>query len=86
VWLDYHYCADSDRLHYRIDSDTRIIKGLAVLLLELFNDSTPEQILKLNPDQTLHQLGLDQHLSASRSNGLRVIVERMREIASAYSR
>ncbi len=84
VWLDHAYHSDCNRLEFRIDSDTRIIKGLGILLCELLNDLTAEQILDLRIDPVFQQLGLDKHLSSSRSNGVRAIVDQIRTIAARY--
>lgn len=84
VWLDYRYDSIANCLHYQLDSDARIIKGIGMLLLELFNGERPQQII----DQDLHPLfqalGLEKHLSASRNNGLRAIVDAMQAIAMRY--
>ncbi|MEH6470560.1 MAG: SufS family cysteine desulfurase [Halopseudomonas sp.] len=85
VWLDYRYDKQAHTLHYQIDSDTRIIKGIGMLILELFNKKTPEQIIDQQLDDLFQQLGLDQHLSRSRSNGLRAIIDEMRTIADRHT-
>ncbi len=84
VWLDYHYDAATDRLHYQLDSDTRIIKGIGMLLLELFNGNRPQQIISQDLQPLFRQLGLAQHLSASRTNGLRAIIDAIQAIALRY--
>tara|TARA_R110001583_G_scaffold100831_2_gene246969 strand:- start:9972 stop:11657 length:1686 start_codon:yes stop_codon:yes gene_type:complete len=84
VWLDYRYHGDDNSLHYQIDSDTRIIKGLGLLLLELFNGKNPQQIIDLALDELFLKLGLVQHLSTSRSNGLEAIVKEIKQIATMH--
>ncbi|MEH6825027.1 MAG: SufS family cysteine desulfurase [Motiliproteus sp.] len=85
VWLDYRYDSDTNCLHYQLDSDTRIIKGIGILLLERFSGKTAQQVL----DQDLHplfqRLALEQHLSASRTNGLHAIITEIKAIASRYA-
>ena len=71
VWLDHSYQVDSNQLRFQIDSDTRIIKGLGLLLVELLDGRTPAQVLGFEIKPLLQQLGLDSQLSESRSNGLR---------------
>ena len=70
-------------LHYVGESDAMIVRGLIAILLALYNDKTPEEILSVDAKQTLTQLGLDTHLSQQRSNGLFAMVERIRADARA---
>jgi cysteine desulfuration protein SufE len=70
-------------LHYVGESDAMIVRGLIAILLALYNDKTPEEILGIDAKQTLTQLGLDTHLSQQRSNGLFAMVERIRADARA---
>jgi len=70
-------------LHYIGDSDAMIVRGLIAILLALYNDKTPAEILAVDAKQTLTQLGLDTHLSQQRSNGLFAMVERIRADARA---
>ena len=70
-------------LHYVGESDAMIVRGLIAILLALYNDKTPEEILAVDAKQTLTMLGLDTHLSQQRSNGLFAMVERIRADARA---
>ena len=70
-------------LHFQGDSDAMIVRGLIAILLALYNDKTPAEILAVDAKQTLTQLGLDTHLSQQRSNGLFAMVERIRADARA---
>lgn len=54
---------------YKTDSDAAITKGTAALLCELYSDETPEDVLLLEPD-FLGEVGVTQHLSPNRRNGL----------------
>lgn len=85
VWLIPTRETNDDRttLHYTGDSDAMIVRGLIAILLSLYNDKTPEEILAVDARQTLTQLGLDTHLSQQRSNGLFAMVERIRADARA---
>jgi cysteine desulfuration protein SufE len=74
---------DPTRLHFRADSDAHIVKGLVALLLVLFSDRTPEEILATDAPAVLDRLELRAHLSPSRSNGLLAMVERIRSEAVA---
>lgn len=85
VWLIPHKETKGGRttLHYIGDSDAMIVRGLIAILLSLYNDKTPDEILGVDAKQILTQLGLDTHLSQQRSNGLFAMVERIRADARA---
>lgn len=85
-------CASQVWLHPRIqdqtfrfdgDSDAMIVKGLIAVLIALYNDQPLDQIAKIDAPAELARLGLNEHLSSQRSNGLRAMVERIRETAAA---
>ena len=71
------------KLRFRVDSDAAIVKGLLQVVLALYDQKTPGEILALDAGAAFQQLGLDQHLSPSRSNGLRSVVDRIRATAFA---
>ena len=83
VWLISK--RENNRLLFEGDSDAHIVRGLIAILLALYNDKTPDEILAIDAKATLHQLGLDTHLSQQRSNGLVAMVERIRADARAAS-
>lgn len=60
------------------DSDAKIIRGLLVIVLAVLNNQTAEKITQINIDEYFQQLGLIQHLSPSRGNGLLAIVNKIR--------
>ena len=62
------------------DSDSMIVKGLIVLLLSLYNGKTPQQAIAEDPQDFFKRLGLNQHLSPNRRNGLFSMVGRVREL------
>ena len=65
------------------DSDALLVKGLLALMLQVFSKSRPEEILEA-PIDFLKQLGLDSHLSPSRSNGVFSMIKQMRLYAQAF--
>ncbi len=67
-------------IEIRADSDSLIVKGLIVLLLALYNHKTPVQAIAEDPQQFFASLGLNQHLSPNRRNGLYSMVGRIREL------
>jgi cysteine desulfuration protein SufE len=69
-------------LHYRGDSDSHLVRGLIAIAIALFSNRTPQQILAVDPVATFRALGLEQHLTPQRSNGVRAMVERIRTDAA----
>jgi cysteine desulfuration protein SufE len=63
------------------DSDAMIVRGLIAVLHALYDGLTVAEVQKVDALAELGRLGLDQHLSAQRSNGLRAMIARIREIA-----
>lgn len=79
VWIAPHL---SDGIfNFRGDSDAMIVRGLVAVLSALYNGLTLVAVLEVDAPAELARLGLDQHLSAQRSNGLRSMVERIRALA-----
>ncbi len=79
VWLIVEY--REDKLWLQMDSDARVIRGLIALLLALFNGKSPQQILSFDLQGLFERLQLMQHLSPSRGNGLKAIVDAIYEHA-----
>ncbi|WP_395826780.1 SufE family protein [Elstera sp.] len=69
-------------LHFQAGSDAIITAGLIAVLLSVYNARTPKEILTTPPD-FIKAIGLSQHLSPSRSNGLLSMVRRIFDAASA---
>ena len=82
VWIVAKPDEESGTLSILADSDAFIVKGLIALLLRLYADRRPEDILA-NPPDVFDQIGLGKHLSPSRANGLHAMVNRIRQIATA---
>ena len=89
VWLE---CEVTERangaktLRYRGDSDSHLVRGLIAIAIALFSDRTPEQILAVDALDAFRALGLEQHLTPQRSNGVRAMVERIRADAARFGR
>jgi len=85
VWLvpGIEGAGASARFTFRGDSDAMIVRGLIAVLHALYDGLTVEEILAVDAAGELARLGLNDHLSAQRSNGLRAMVERIRSIATA---
>jgi cysteine desulfuration protein SufE len=82
VWLVTDPQAQG-RLRFRGDSDAHIVKGLIAITLALFSDRKPTEILATDAGETYRRLGLSEHLTPQRSNGVRAMVERIKADARA---
>ena len=69
---------------YKADSDAIIVKGLISLLLKTFSDHTPQEIIQTEP-YFIDKIGMSQHLSMTRSNGLASMVKQMKLDALVYN-
>ena len=77
VWLMTDYNKDENQLNFKGDSDAHIVKGLVAIVLEIYSGRSPQDIQALNAEPILAELGLSEHLSPQRSNGLRAMVKRI---------
>ncbi|MCT4674389.1 MAG: SufE family protein [Prolixibacteraceae bacterium] len=83
VWL--YPTFENGTLHFEGESDAIIVKGLVSLLLKVYSDRTPKEIIE-SELYFIDKIGLTQHLSPTRSNGLLSMVKQMRLYALAYDR
>ena len=74
VWLHF---STSNTLYFDGDSDAIIVRGLIAILRKLYNGTPVDEIKNIDAWKNLKRLGLDEHLSAQRSNGLKAMVERI---------
>lgn len=82
VWLVARPTADDPPvLEIRADSDAMIVRGLIAALLSLYAGRTPREVLEVDVRASFSRLGLDQHLSSARRNGLNGMVQRVRALA-----
>jgi len=84
VWLVpvFDHGEAETRLRFQGDSDAAIVKGLIAVVLTLFNGKTCQEILHFDVAGTFARLGLQEHLSPSRRNGLHSMVEKIRLYAA----
>ncbi|QEG25239.1 SufE family protein [Mariniblastus fucicola] len=82
VWVvtDVEGEGDSQKLNIQADSDSIIVKGLIVLLLAFYNNMSPAEVAAADVESYLSKLGLNQHLSPQRRNGLFSMVKRLRTL------
>jgi cysteine desulfuration protein SufE len=66
------------------DCDSTIVKGLAALLLKVYSEQTPAEILS-SPPEFLHKIGIDSHLSPTRKNGLGAMLKQIQLYAVAFN-
>lgn len=64
---------------FRGDSDAMIVRGLIAILIALYSDQTVSEAARIDAEAELARLGLNEHLSSQRSNGLRAMIERIRQ-------
>ena len=82
VWIDARL-NDDGRIDFQADSDALIVKGIVALLMRVLNRRTPDEIL--DADLTfIDKIGLQEHLSPTRSNGLVAMVRQIRDYARAF--
>lgn len=77
--------ADASALTYRGDSDAMIVKGLVAILIALYSGRPAREIASTDAIAVLDELGLREHLSTQRSNGLVAMVNRIRAEATALT-
>lgn len=82
VWLDAEKTPDG-KLVYRADSDAIIVKGIISMLIDVLSDHTPDEILA-DDLSFIERIGLAEHLSPTRSNGLVAMIKQMRAYALAF--
>jgi cysteine desulfuration protein SufE len=84
VWMVAELDPDSGLVRIRADSDAFIVRGLIGLLLRLYANRRPEDILA-NPPAVFEEIGLGAHLSPTRANGLHAMIKRIRQLASGLA-
>jgi cysteine desulfuration protein SufE len=84
VWLVSEPASnDPRRLVFRGDSDAHIVRGLIAILLALYSGRPAREIAETDAEKIFHQIGLREHLTSQRSNGLSSMVARIRSDANA---
>ena len=91
VWLQADYVKEErgerkeerNVIHFRAESDALIVKGIVSLLIRVLSDHTPQEILDADL-YFIEAIGLREHLSPTRSNGLLAMVKQMRSYALAF--
>jgi len=81
VWL--HAAMENDKLVFTADSDAIITKGIIAVLIRVFSGHSPEEIVTANTD-FIDRIGLKEHLSPTRANGLVSMIKQMKLYAIAF--
>ena len=82
VWLQADFV--DGKIHFQAESDALIVKGIIALLIRVLNDRTPQEILDADL-YFIDRIGLREHLSPTRSNGLLAMVKQLRMYALAFA-
>ena len=84
VWLKSTLSEDADpQIDYLGDSDAHIVRGLVAIMMVLYSGKRASEIMDIDPEAILKRLGLDEHLTPQRSNGLRAMIGRIRHEAQS---
>ena len=81
VWLQADFI--DGMVHFRAESDALIVKGIVALLVRVLSDHTPQEILDADL-YFIERIGLREHLSPTRSNGLGAMLKQMKMYALAF--
>ncbi len=88
VWLEketLNNAAGETVLRYRGDSDSHLVRGLIAIAIAIFSDRTAKEILATDALATFRALGLEQHLTPQRSNGVRSMIDRIHKDAAVLA-
>ena len=81
VWLQANF--DGNQIVFLTESDAAITRGIAALLVNVYSESTPDEILATKPD-FLEKIGIREHLSMNRANGLAAMLKQITIYAMAF--
>lgn len=81
VWM--HAKLEDNKMIIYGDSDAMIVKGLVAMLIQVYSNQNPEDIL-VSPPEFLNKIGIDKHLSPTRKNGLGAMLKQIQLFALAF--
>jgi cysteine desulfuration protein SufE len=81
VWLCPEF--KDGRVYFHADSDAVLVKGIVGVLVRVYSDATPDEILSTSPD-FLKEVGITEHLSMNRSNGLAAMMKQIQMYALVF--
>ncbi|MGF1571882.1 MAG: SufE family protein [Sumerlaeia bacterium] len=79
-----HASLNGERVHFQATSDAMIVKGLVSLLMQVYNNRKPQEILS-TPPSFIKEIGLSENLSQGRANGLASMIQQITLYAQAFS-
>ncbi len=82
VWIIHE--VKEGKIIFKAESDAAIVSGLVALVLSIYSGKTPQEITETEPT-FIAEIGLDKHLSGTRSNGLASLLAKIQEVAKNYS-
>ena len=82
VWMNARL--DGDKVIIEAESDAMIVKGLIAMLIKVYSNQSPKEILN-NPPDFVKQIGIDSHLSPTRKNRLGAMLKQIQMYALAFS-
>lgn len=83
VWIVHDF--KDGLIQFQAESDAAIVSGLVALVLSIYSGKTPQYILQTEPE-FIAKIGLDKHLSPTRSNGLSSLLSKIKETARLYDK
>ena len=83
VWLNAEF--NDGKINFQADSEAIITKGIIAILLMIFNNKTPNEIIKSDVS-FIEKIGLKEHLSPNRANGLYSMIKQIKFYAIAYNK
>ncbi|MBA4406013.1 Fe-S metabolism protein SufE [bacterium] len=81
VWINAKL--ENGKILFEADSDAAIVKGLVALVIKVYSDHTPEEVLS-SPPEFVKKIGIDNHLSPTRKNGLGAMMKQIQMYALAF--
>ncbi|MCL4549408.1 MAG: SufE family protein [Bacteroidetes bacterium] len=81
VWINARL--EDNKIFFEADSDAAIVKGLIALLIKVYSGHTPDEILS-SPPEFVKKIGIDNHLSPTRKNGLGAMMKQIQMYAVAF--
>ncbi|HON18863.1 MAG TPA: SufE family protein [Salinivirgaceae bacterium] len=81
VWVNAEY--RDGKIYFQADSDAILTKGLIALIVKVYNGQSPDDILNTPPD-FVSKIGLSEHLSPTRANGLNAMIKQIKLYAMAF--
>ena len=81
VWIVSKY--NVGKLYFYADSDALITKGIVALVIRLYSNATPQEIINTNIN-VFSKIGLQDHLSMNRVNGLNIMIQKIQQCAIQY--